>query len=283
LEAASHGLAALAPRLEPPEVSRAFDGLLAIIEKSRESYALIAASNGLASLAPRLEPPEVSRAFDGLLAIIEKSRESYALIAASNGLASLAPRLEPPEVSRAFDELLAKIEKSSESNDLEDASNALGALLPFLNPKQKTLVEIKLVNSLSRSDRLAEASNYLLPRIVLRHGSRTIAKLLAHPYCCRDARDILLKRFEELALYNGQPVFREPKPAPGNSETVVATGNTGAEIATDRTVAETGVKESPVPERQFRRIHDAAAWIERNWPDFDLDATLPVVWHVESD
>ena len=32
------------------------------------------------------------------------------------------------------------------------------------------------------------------------------------------------------------------------------------------------------PPRRFHTVHDAAAWIQHNWPDFDLEATHPVVW-----
>ncbi|MEZ6062048.1 MAG: hypothetical protein R3C19_17035 [Planctomycetaceae bacterium] len=33
------------------------------------------------------------------------------------------------------------------------------------------------------------------------------------------------------------------------------------------------------PPRVFHSVHDAAAWIEENWPDFDLEATHPVTWY----
>ena len=35
------------------------------------------------------------------------------------------------------------------------------------------------------------------------------------------------------------------------------------------------------PARRFHTVHDAAAWIQQNWPDFDLEATHPVIWRGE--
>ena len=35
------------------------------------------------------------------------------------------------------------------------------------------------------------------------------------------------------------------------------------------------------PPRRFHNLHDAAAWIQQNWPDFDLEATHPVIWRGE--
>ena len=35
------------------------------------------------------------------------------------------------------------------------------------------------------------------------------------------------------------------------------------------------------PPRHFHTVHDAAVLIQQNWPDFDLEATHPVVWRGE--
>jgi|GEM_PF-5359501 len=34
-------------------------------------------------------------------------------------------------------------------------------------------------------------------------------------------------------------------------------------------------------ERRFDNIHDAAEWIQVNWPDFDLEYQHPVTWRAE--
>ncbi len=39
--------------------------------------------------------------------------------------------------------------------------------------------------------------------------------------------------------------------------------------------------ESSPPPRRFHTVHDAAVWIQQNWPDFDLEATHPVTWRGE--
>ena len=38
----------------------------------------------------------------------------------------------------------------------------------------------------------------------------------------------------------------------------------------------------PLAQRQFHNLHDAAAWIEQNWPDFDLETNHPMTWRTES-
>lgn len=63
--------------------------------------------------------------------------------------------------------------------------------------------------------------------------------------------DILLQRFEELVLFDGRNVLLET-----NDD---ATGPAD--------------KSKPAkPNRQFLTIWDAAKWIEKNWPNYDLDA-----------
>ena len=34
----------------------------------------------------------------------------------------------------------------------------------------------------------------------------------------------------------------------------------------------------PLAQRRFHNLHDAAAWIELNWPDFDLETNHPLTW-----
>ena len=32
------------------------------------------------------------------------------------------------------------------------------------------------------------------------------------------------------------------------------------------------------PSRRFHNLHDVAAWIQQNWPDFDLETNCPATW-----
>jgi hypothetical protein len=66
-------------------------------------------------------------------------------------------------------------------------------------------------------------------------------------------RECFLQRFEELVFYDGKRVFLKP-------------------AASD--ARQTQAPEPP-PSR-FHNLHDAAAWIQRNWPDFDLETNCPV-------
>jgi hypothetical protein len=82
-----------------------------------------------------------------------------------------------------------------------------------------------------------------------------LAKILSHAACVGEQRESSLKRFEELVFYDGKPVFLKPESSDGKQ---------------------------PVHEqarsRRFHNLHDAAAWIQQNWPDFDLEANYRVNW-----
>ena len=36
-------------------------------------------------------------------------------------------------------------------------------------------------------------------------------------------------------------------------------------------------KPLPLPQA-FHTVHDAAEWIARNWPEFDLEKSMPMTW-----
>lgn len=58
-------------------------------------------------------------------------------------------------------------------------------------------------------------------------------------------------------------------------------GEEGADGAkTPETVAARPARNADVatPERRFHNLHDAAAWIEQNWPAFDLETNHPMTW-----
>ena len=90
---------------------------------------------------------------------------------------------------------------------------------------------------------------------------QSVAQLLSHPGCVAESREWMLQRFEELVLYDGEPVFLKPE-VPDKPAAAASTA--------DRIPA-------PVtPARQFQTLPDVADWIARNWPDFDLEAKPPV-------
>ncbi len=60
------------------------------------------AVEGLATLAPRLEPAQLVRACDALLALLEHSTDGHVAFAAREALVALAPRLESTQLVRGF-------------------------------------------------------------------------------------------------------------------------------------------------------------------------------------
>ena len=91
---------------------------------------------------------------------------------------------------------------------------------------------------------------------------RSLAKFLSHPGCVGEPREFLLQRFEELLFHDGKHVL----------------------LSDSDSKTEGQDSKPPKPEpppRRFHHLHDAAAWIEKNWPDFDLEATHPVIWRGE--
>jgi len=70
----------------------------------------------------------------------------------------------------------------------------------------------------------------------------------------------MLQRFEELLFHDGQAVFLKP--------------DSKVESAKD-------IEQPAPPQRVFHNLHDAAAWIQKNWPDFDLEANHAVIWRGE--
>jgi serine/threonine protein kinase len=256
LAKASQVLVALAPRLEPAQAKRAWDALLAILEKSKDPSFAFWASQGLVALAPRLGPAQVTRAGDALLAILEKSKDENVFGAAAQGLAALAPRLGPAKVTRAGDALLAILEKSNDGNVLATASEVLVALAPRLEPASRDKLSAKAMTSLLDYSASFGPPDYNAGDIAQSISSpRSLAKLLSHPACVGDQRESLLKRFEELVFYDGKPVFLKPEGADGEQPA-----------------------HEQRPPRRFHNLHDAAAWIQQNWPDFDLETNYPVTW-----
>ena len=92
---------------------------------------------------------------------------------------------------------------------------------------------------------------------------QTIARLLQHPGSFGEQRELLLRRLKELVFHDGNAVLLIPE-----------------EDAGEVYMTELQIKESNArkPERKFKTIYDAAEWIEKHWPDFDLEATSQVTY-----
>jgi hypothetical protein len=185
--------------------------------------------------------------------------------AALQGLVALSPRLEASQAKRPWDALIASLEEGPQDT-AQDAYAAFVALAPRLEPASRDKLSTKAMTSLLDYSALFGPPIYSsddTPRLDLGailiarsiSSPRSLAKLLSHPSCVEDQRQGLLHRFEELVFYDGKPVFLTPESADG----------------------EQPAHEQP-PSRRFHNLHDAAAWIQQNWPDFDLETNCPVTW-----
>ncbi len=106
-------------------------------------------------------------------------------------------------------------------------------------------------------------------------NAEALASLLEHPGATGQPREWLLQRFEELVFHDGKHVLL-PLPEPfgerqGNYENPpsaipAADVNEHGGLTPNRSPSEP-------PPRRFHNLHDATAWIQQNWPDFDLEAT----------
>ena len=137
-----------------------------------------------------------------------------------------------------------------------------------------------------RSASLPRRSAFLPAALAITH-ERSLASLLQHPATTGEPREFLLQRFEELVLHDGKRVLlplpkadgerqgvSPPSAIPAIPESAAVTENELGGLTPNRSPDEP-------PPRRFRNMHDAAAWIQQNWPDFDLEATHPVTWRGE--
>ncbi len=260
------GLETLAAHLKPAQAKLVADALIVILQKRTDNNVLFEANLALSLLAARLEPAQTKRAADALILALQNPWDNSARWEAIAGLAALAPRLEPPQVMRAWATLIAGLEKLT-TGALDDLGwSALVALAPRLDPAARdnlsTTATADILDFCSSGNFIYVApAGKAIPMthsIVLARSirsPRSLAKLLSHPACVANQREALLNRFEELVFHDGKPVFLKPEATDGKKP------------ASD-----------PPPPRRFHSLHDAAAWIQQNWPDFDLEASYPATW-----
>jgi hypothetical protein len=113
---------------------------------------------------------------------------------------------------------------------------------------------IALVNPGADADTLVPGKPVRLVRSI--SSPRSLARLLSHPASVGLNREFLLERFEEVVFHDGRHVF----------------------LHSDSAKEVTNSQKAQSPPRRFHNVHDAAKWIQENWPDFDLDSNCPVAW-----
>jgi len=294
----SEDLAAIVPRMESRDVEAAANDIIAILRKplpqSRNSSGLVSA---LSTLAPRLTPAQAQRAAsalmalgqpgtgfgstvpafgalltridaeyaskigDALIATLETTTDTKARFEAMTELVELVPKLEPAQVPRAWKVLSANFSDAT-------AWDALPAVVARLEPLSRDVESTRAATVLldhACCDRVVWNSSVEFAPYI--SSPRALAKLLSHPGCVGEEREYLLRRFEELALYEGKAVFPKLQRREGSGARFI------------EVKADSGKQPSPAPPpRRFHNLHDAAAWIQQNWPDFDLETNCPVTW-----
>jgi hypothetical protein len=174
--------------------------------------------------------------------------------------------VEPAQLTRAADALIAILEEGPQG-PAHDACEAFVALAPRLQPASRDKLSTKAMTSLLDYSALFGPPFYSsddTPRLDLGailiarsiSSPRSLAKLLSHPGCVKELRQGLLHRFEELVFFDGKPVFGKADDASAFCTPEIPGGK----------------------QHRFHNLHDAAAWIQQNWPDFDLETNCPVTW-----
>ncbi len=278
--------------LSPEQITRGWDALIGVLEKTTNNTALQAVGKGLVALAPKLSPEQITRGWDALIGVLEKTTDSYALQAAGNGLVGLASKLSPDLRVRTAELFVASLDRG----DGVEITEQLLELMPQLERPTQERISKEIVTILL--DYLAlsnvynwQGSNPLKPAfslgVMAMKNERSLASLLQHPATTGQPREFLLQRFEELVFHDGNHVLlplpradgerqgvSPPSAIPAIPESAAVTENELGGLTPSRSPAEP-------PPRRFHNMHDAAAWIQQNWPDFDLEATHPVTWRGE--
>jgi hypothetical protein len=176
-----------------------------------------------------------------------------------NGLNEMAPKLSSIQAARAWKALEAA---HPQGYQREETFAAFAPCLDSVSRNENAMrfAIAHLDESSSGSDRSTE------PFVRCISSARSLARLLSHPGCVDGMREEFLQRFEELVIYDGKPVFPIPR-----ARVVKKKSDSSKSSAKSNEAGHS-------PPRQFRTQHDAAVWIQQNWPDFDLEATYPATW-----
>jgi len=266
----AHAAEGLAPRLTSEQFDQGIFRLEA--DKKQSDRSEIASLFG--KLEPRLTNVQVVRIAD---LIIQKLQEHVSSTHRYQDLiAKLAPRMRGSQRLQAAETIVASVLRRR----LDAISSEFPVFMSYLEPvtHERITSEILLIqldfHALSEDSFSVYKIAHFRPVVVAMTEPRSLAKLMEHPACVGIPQNWMLQRFEELVLHNGQSVFLiDPNPAAGMD------GDSRDEFG-GLTPNRSPVKPEP-PTRRFHTIHDAAAWIEQNWPDFDLEATMLVTWRGE--
>jgi hypothetical protein len=262
-------LGEFAPKFTPEQAKRAWDALIPIlgrVQRKGNVAQLERWEDALVALASRLATSQIALARDEFVRMLENSETRAGAV---SGLVAVTRHQESAEVARNWEALDSSLERLDVDVMPEDSRwSALIAVAQRLDPEQRDRLSLNAITSILNccSELSADTANGMggwKPSVMgksIRIAAfvstpRPVARLLSHPACVGHQRECLLERFEELVFYGGKPVFVKP------------------EVADDKRPADG----HSLP-RRFHNLHEAAAWIQQNWPDFDLETNCPVTW-----
>ncbi len=223
----------------------------------------------LEALVPKLTSEQVTRTQETLLEVLKKSTDQRLSRHVGDLLVALASKLTHEQKNRTADLLVSELQRHVNLYLTEP----LDDLLSQTDSETQERVSSKAMRMLL--DYLATSNTYFDddyeevrdPDRVFGHAAmsvtnqRALATLFRHPACIGEAREWMLLRFEELVLHGGNRIYfsiEQPK-----------------EDEEEKTDAANTPKPAPPP-RRFKTLHDASTWIQKNWPDFDLESTPEV-------
>jgi len=225
-------------------VTRGGDAYISVLEKMTNRDAVREDLGSLVWSAEKLSPAARVRTAELLVACVEHADGDdmgFQLSSTTGDLLELMPQLERPTQDRVSTEAMTILLDYQASSDR------------IYRSRWGTPIE----------DSLSDLEFGPFPSgVMAMTNARSLASLLEHPAATDGPRECMLQRLEELVFYDGQHYFLTLPDYESESSGLL----------------------QPKPERPPRRFHDvydAAEWIQKNWPDFDLEAAYPVTWRGE--
>ena len=266
---------ALSPRLEAEQVANYGDRLRSILRTSKDWRVLSVAAKCLNDMAPRFDRQEAAHSADILAVLLTESNDDDVLRAADDALVTLSSQLDSSRCNRIAAAM-------TESIHISARARAFATMTQLLVPEERDRISnsamIILFDMLATTSGYFESDDKSPDFRAFRFAAfamsnpKSVARVFTHSGCVDEPREFLLQRFEELVFHDGKHVFLTmPESDTENAET---TGSELGGLTPSRSPFEQ-------PVRRFQTIHDAAAWIQQNWHDFDLEATHPVTWRGE--
>ncbi len=268
--AAGTVLAAISTKLGPNEALSLWGSLIGNLENSTNAIVQHAYRMPLEALTATIRSEHAARCSDQLLTLLQSSEDVEALQNTGNALASIAVRL-PTEIRlRATERMLESLHRFSQGHITEQLYKLVQSLeLPKRDQISSEATTI-LVDYIATSpgyysdgtDMDFETFKFASMAMC---DAKSVATMLRHPACVNEPRDFLLRRFEELLFHDGQHVLLTPP-----------------DSGTEAQPTDAATPKLEPPPRRFHNMHDAAEWIQKNWPDFDLETSQPVTWRAEN-